>query len=298
MRSPAAPAAAAATLVAVDVALLAAGCGRAPLELGRRDLDRLVGGHDAVADAGQEVGDGVGHAHCAILPARLGHAGDVALVRELAQADPAQAELAVDGARPAAACDSACTPRVLYFGGRCWTRTIWEVLAIEFLVSVPQAATAWSFEDSKPAGRPSRANGMPSASSSAKASASVCAVVVMVTSRPRTWSIVVVVDLGEDDLLAHAHRVVAAPVERARVQAPEVADPRDRDGGEAVEELVRALVAQRHGQADRHALAQLERARRTCGRGARWAAGRRSRRAAPWRPRASWRPAWPRRRPC
>src|SRR4051812_4724024 len=36
-------------------------------------------------------------------PARLRHAGDVAVVRELAQADPAQAELAVHGARPAAA---------------------------------------------------------------------------------------------------------------------------------------------------------------------------------------------------
>src|SRR5918993_3117466 len=36
------------------------------------------------------------------LPARLGHAGDVALVGHLAQADPAQAELAVDGAGPAA----------------------------------------------------------------------------------------------------------------------------------------------------------------------------------------------------
>src|SRR5215216_4019126 len=42
-------------------------------------------------------------------PARLRHAGDEALVRELAQADPAQAELAVHGARaPAAA-----TTRVL-----------------------------------------------------------------------------------------------------------------------------------------------------------------------------------------
>src|SRR5215212_482753 len=37
-------------------------------------------------------------------PARLRHAGDEALVRELAQADPAEAELAVHGARaPAAA---------------------------------------------------------------------------------------------------------------------------------------------------------------------------------------------------
>src|SRR5918998_3051845 len=36
------------------------------------------------------------------LPARLGHARDVALVGHLAQADPAQAELAVDGTRAAA----------------------------------------------------------------------------------------------------------------------------------------------------------------------------------------------------
>src|SRR5215211_5078640 len=36
------------------------------------------------------------------LPAGLGHAGDVALVGHLAQADPAEAELLVDGTRPAA----------------------------------------------------------------------------------------------------------------------------------------------------------------------------------------------------
>src|SRR5919197_1247348 len=38
-----------------------------------------------------------------LLPARLGHAGDHSLVRELAQADPAHAELAVHRAGPAAA---------------------------------------------------------------------------------------------------------------------------------------------------------------------------------------------------
>src|SRR5689334_16012239 len=37
------------------------------------------------------------------LPARLGHAGNVPLVRGLPQADPAKAELAVIGARPTAA---------------------------------------------------------------------------------------------------------------------------------------------------------------------------------------------------
>src|SRR5689334_16959912 len=36
-------------------------------------------------------------------PTRLRHAGDHPVVRELAQADPAQAELPVHGARPAAA---------------------------------------------------------------------------------------------------------------------------------------------------------------------------------------------------
>src|SRR6266516_6291731 len=38
-----------------------------------------------------------------LLPGRLGHARNRALVRQLAQADPAQTELAIDGARPAAA---------------------------------------------------------------------------------------------------------------------------------------------------------------------------------------------------
>src|SRR4029078_4427792 len=37
------------------------------------------------------------------LPARFGHARDDALMRELPQADPAEAELAVDGARASAA---------------------------------------------------------------------------------------------------------------------------------------------------------------------------------------------------
>src|SRR3954452_10884764 len=49
-------------------------------------------------------------------PARLRHAGDVAVVRELAQADPAQAELAVDGARASAATAARVLAR-LVFGG-------------------------------------------------------------------------------------------------------------------------------------------------------------------------------------
>src|SRR5205823_5555110 len=53
-------------------------------------------------------------------------------------------------------------------------------------------------------------------------------------------------------------RGVAATVERARAQAAEVADSRQRDGHEPVEELVHAGAAQRDTRADRHALADLE----------------------------------------
>src|SRR5581483_7664386 len=76
---------------------------------------------------------------------------------------------------------------------------------------------------------------------------------------------VVVVDLGEDDLLADAERVVAAAVERPGVEPPEVADPGQRDRHEPVEELVHAGSAQRHARADRHAFAQLERGDRLAG---------------------------------
>src|SRR3954470_2056881 len=47
------------------------------------------------------------------LPARLGHAGDVAVVRELAQADAAHAELAVHGARAPAAAAAAVLARLV-----------------------------------------------------------------------------------------------------------------------------------------------------------------------------------------
>src|ERR1700735_1559697 len=47
----------------------------------------------------------------------------------------------------------------------------------------------------------------------------------------------VIVDLGENDLLAHTHRVVAVPVERPGVQSPKIADTRYRDRGETVQKL-------------------------------------------------------------
>src|SRR3954454_21228995 len=52
------------------------------------------------------------------LPARLRHAGDVAVVRELAQADAAEPELAEHGARAAAAAAPRVLPGLELGGGR------------------------------------------------------------------------------------------------------------------------------------------------------------------------------------
>src|SRR4051794_8174525 len=49
------------------------------------------------------IGSVMGVVRNGALPAALGHPGDEATVGQLPQADPAQAELAVDGARAAAA---------------------------------------------------------------------------------------------------------------------------------------------------------------------------------------------------
>src|SRR5438874_12847899 len=67
-----------------------------------------------------------------------------------------------------------------------------------------------------------------------------------------------VVDLGEQQLVAEAERVVAAAVEAARRHALEVADARQRDRHQAIEELPHPLAAQRDHRADRHPLADLE----------------------------------------
>src|SRR5437763_12884868 len=66
---------------------------------------------------------------------------------------------------------------------------------------------------------------------------------------------VVLVDLGKDDLLADAERVIAAAVECLRAETAEVADARQRDGDQPVEKLVHARAAERDLCTDRHALA-------------------------------------------
>src|SRR6266511_3897778 len=88
-----------------DVALLLEDAAHVLLEARCRDLDVLVLDRERVADPGQVVRYRVAHhgkAPANALPARLGHPGHVAVVRGIAQAQPAEAELAVVGARAAA----------------------------------------------------------------------------------------------------------------------------------------------------------------------------------------------------
>src|SRR5438128_1517599 len=77
----------------------------------------------------------------------------------------------------------------------------------------------------------------------------------------------VVVDLGEDELLFETDVVVAAPVERTRREALEVARARERDVDQAIDELAHPLAAQRDHHADRHPGPDLERGDRLLGPG-------------------------------
>src|SRR4029453_9010804 len=60
----------------------------------------------------------------------------------------------------------------------------------------------------------------------------------------------VVVDLREDELFGDSERVVPTAVERVGREAAEVADARDRQADQAIEELPHAVAAQRHLAAD------------------------------------------------
>src|SRR6266576_1927899 len=67
----------------------------------------------------------------------------------------------------------------------------------------------------------------------------------------------VVLNLGEDQLLGHAERVVARAVHLRR-QPAEVADTGQRDRQQPVEELPHPVTAKRYLRADRLPLAELE----------------------------------------
>src|SRR6476469_425694 len=86
-----------------DVALLLEDPRHLQLQPRGGNLHLVVAGAERVADPGQVIGYRVSKHVFGSLPAGLGHAGNVALVCRLAQADSAEAELAVVGTRPATA---------------------------------------------------------------------------------------------------------------------------------------------------------------------------------------------------
>ena len=75
----------------------------------------------------------------------------------------------------------------------------------------------------------------------------------------------VVVDFREDDLLFHAHAVVATTIEGLGIQAAEVTHARQGDGQQTIQELVHTLTAQSYFNADRPALTNLEACNRLTG---------------------------------
>src|SRR5919112_274800 len=83
------------------VALLLEDAGYVSLHLGVGDLGPLVLRHLRVADPGEEIRYGIVNRHRS-LPTRFRYPGDLALVGELPEADPAQPELPVVPVRPAA----------------------------------------------------------------------------------------------------------------------------------------------------------------------------------------------------
>src|SRR3954471_13985278 len=168
------------------------------------------------------------------LPGSLGNAGQFATVRHLADAHPAQPELAVDGLRP---------PATLAAGVRAH-RELRLARRLEDQRLLRHGSALLEREAQQLQQRP--------------------ALVVRLRGghdgdvhAPRAID-PVLVDLVEHRLLGEPERVVAVAVELAPVESAEVTDTRQCDRQQPVEELPHPVVAQGHLRADRHALAQLE----------------------------------------
>src|SRR3954454_5880229 len=168
------------------------------------------------------------------LPGRFGDAGQLAGVCHLPDADPAETEDAVDSARtPAARAASVAAdlelrlpPGLGDHGLRCHLSGLLEGEAESTQERASLVVGLGRGHDRD-----------------------------VHTARPVD---AVRVDLVEHGLLVETERVVAVAVELAPVETAEVADTRQRDGQQPVEELPHPVTAQRHVRADRHALAQLE----------------------------------------
>src|SRR5438270_5550208 len=98
--------------VAADIAFALEHIEHPSAQLRSRSQDRVLPSLLAVADAGEQITQRIGHRHSSVpLPARLDHAGDQALVGQLPEHDPRQAELAVISARPAGQLATVANPR-------------------------------------------------------------------------------------------------------------------------------------------------------------------------------------------
>src|SRR5262249_16423314 len=137
-------------------------------------------------------------------------------MRELAQADPAEAELAIHGAR-------ASTPVAARVGPRC-------VLGLPLLLDDESLLGHLPFPslcgEREPECGEQRTAGLVRLRRRGDGD--------IQSADPRN---LVVVDLRKDDLLADPDGVIAAAVERARIEPAKVADARQGDRREAVEEL-------------------------------------------------------------
>src|SRR3954447_5747504 len=232
-------------LVGLDVALLGEDAGHLALELRGGDLDDVVLGTDRVADPREVVGDRIGHRHgyqldfvmpgmkplCASSRRQMRHTPNL---RYTARERPQRRQRVYS--------------RVLYLDPRCW-RTFWDVLAtglallgavgVHVRVALAAEGHAECLEQRVGLGVGLRGRG----DGDVQAPHLVDGVVV---------------DLGEDDLLADAHRVAAAAVERRGLEPTEVADARERHRDQAGEELIGTVAAQRDAGHDRHALTDLD----------------------------------------
>src|SRR3990170_2207201 len=192
----------------LDVALVLQYPGDGNLQLRAGHADLRVPHHLGVADAGQHVGDRIGHAHARFsLPARLDHARHLAAHRQVAQLVAPQAELAVDAARAPRDRAAIAQPR-----RRRVARQLLQLLARRFAVLVLRPWVANHLEQRLAPGLefghglaallfaefdgefchvrvPQCLNGKRNAASRAFASSSVFAVVVMAMFMPRSASI-------------------------------------------------------------------------------------------------------------
>src|ERR1700733_8170802 len=190
-----------------------------------------------------------------VLPAGLRDAGQFAAVRHRAEADTAQAELAIDGTRAA----TAGAPRVSPdFELRLAVRLDDQRLLSHLLAPPPRTRSG--------AGLLARLHGHGARVGEREPEAPQQRPALVVGRgrgdegyvHPPLPVYLVRVDLVEHDLLGEAEGVVPVAVELPGVQATEVTDARQRDREQPVEELPHPVAAQRHVGTDRHALAQLE----------------------------------------